>query len=134
MPMILLLYEEAYFNTNKLDSYVPNICISLLQEFGDVFTNEIPNGVPLVRGIKHYIDLVPDSTIPNRPAYKSNLEGKKLQRQVEELISKGYIREGMNLCVVPVLLVPKKDGTWRICVHCRLINNIMVKYRHLILD
>jgi hypothetical protein len=132
--MILLLYEEAYFNTNKHDSYVPNICISLLQEFEDVFTNEIPSGVPLVRGIKHYIDLVPGSTIPNRPAYKSNLEGNKLQRQVEELISKGYNQEGMNLCVVPVLLVPKKDGTWRICVDCRLINNIMVKYKHRILD
>jgi hypothetical protein len=51
MPMILLLYEETYFNTNKLDSYVPNVCISLLQKFGDVFTNEIPSGVPLVRGI-----------------------------------------------------------------------------------
>ena len=71
------------------------------------------------------------ATIPTRPAYRSNLEEtKELQRHVEELLTKGHVRESMSLCVVSVLLVPKRDGTWRMCVDCRAINNIMVKYRH----
>ncbi|KAH9671240.1 Endonuclease [Citrus sinensis] len=101
------------------------------EDFDDVFPNEVPNGLPPIRGIEHQIDLVLRATIPNRPAYRSNPdETKELQRQVEELLAKGYVRENMSPCAVPVLLVPKKDGTWRMFIDCRAINKITIKYRH----
>uniref|UniRef100_A0A2N9HWX5 Reverse transcriptase domain-containing protein n=1 Tax=Fagus sylvatica TaxID=28930 RepID=A0A2N9HWX5_FAGSY len=101
------------------------------KEYEDVFPNDVPSGLPPIRGIEHQIDFVPGATIPNRPAYRSNPEEtKELQRQVEELLAKGHVRESMSPCAVLVLLVPKKDGTWRMCVNCRAINNITVKYRH----
>ena len=40
------------------------------------------------------------------------------------------MRDNLSPCTVSVIFVPKKDGTWRMCVDCRAINNISVKYRH----
>jgi hypothetical protein len=47
-------------------------------------------------------------------------------------MTKRYIRESMSPCVISVLLVPKKDETWRMGIDCYAINNIMIKYRYLI--
>jgi hypothetical protein len=83
-PMIVLVYKKVYFNTNDLNHVVPSVIVSLLQEFEDVFPEDIPSGLPPVREIEHYIDLVLMVMIPNRPAYRSNPEEiKELQRQVD---------------------------------------------------
>jgi hypothetical protein len=125
------MYKEALLCTNDVVGALPSDIVSLLQEFEDVLPKEVPHGLPPIWGIEHQIDFIPDTSIPNRPAYWSNpKETKELQRQVGELLEKGYVRERMSPCAVPVLLVPKKDGTWRMYVDCRAINNITVKYRH----
>jgi hypothetical protein len=44
-PMILLVYKEAYFNTDDLDHIVPSVAISLFQEFDGVFPDYTPSVV-----------------------------------------------------------------------------------------
>jgi hypothetical protein len=100
-------------------------------EYVDVFPIEIPPGLPLIRGIEHQIDLIPRASLPNRTAYRTNpKETKEIQCQVQDLLECGYVHESLSPCVVPIILVPKKDGSWRMCVDCRAINNITIRYHH----
>ncbi len=94
---------------------IPTEIKHLMTQFGDVFPNELPNDLPPMRDIQHCIDLVTGSSLPNKPAYrKTPLERDELQKQVNELLQKGYIRPSISPCSVLALL--KKDGSRRMCV------------------
>nr|XP_027120542.1 uncharacterized protein LOC113737516 [Coffea arabica] len=129
--VLFILFGKESLLTNALDASLPSVITNLLQEYQDIFPEDIPNGLPPLRGIEHQIDFIPGSSLPNKAPYRTNPEEtKEQQRQVEELLGKGWIQESLSPCAVPVLLVPKKDGGWRMCTDCRAINAITVKYRH----
>ena len=62
-PIFVLLYKETCFNTNELDESFPSVVVSLLQEYKDMFSNDVPSGLPPIRGIEHQIDFVLGATI-----------------------------------------------------------------------
>ena len=91
-----------------------------LLNFEHLFPKEINQGLPTLRGIEHQIDFTHRSEIPNRPTYKANPEERKeIQRQVDELLQKGFVSESLSQCLVPIILVPKKDATWCMCEFLR---------------
>ena len=95
--MIFLVYKDSYLNLDETNQSLSSLAVSLLQEFEDVFLEKMPNELPPIKGIEHQIDFVLRAAIPNRLAYRSNPEEtKEFQRQVEDLVSKGYVRESMT--------------------------------------
>ncbi|XP_056855374.1 uncharacterized protein LOC130504765 [Raphanus sativus] len=91
--VILFVLKESLVSLTDCTPVYPSEMSTLLQDYQDVFPEDSPTGLPPIRGIEHQIDFVPGSTLPNRPAYRTNpVETKELQRQVEELMEKGHIR------------------------------------------
>ncbi|XP_074278562.1 uncharacterized protein LOC141602155 [Silene latifolia] len=83
----------------------------LLTEFSDVFPDELPAGLPPIRGIEHQIDLIPGSSLSNKAAYRCNPEEtKELQKQIDELMARGYVRESISPCLCRYYLCQRKMG------------------------
>ena len=66
---------------------------SLLEEFKDVFPEDLPDGLPPKRSYDFKIILQPLASSQKRPLYKlSQLETEELQKQLADLLDKGFIQ------------------------------------------
>ena len=96
----------------------------------DVLFQE-PQGLPPKKGIVHDIILQQDVPLPNIGMYSlSALEDAEIKKQVQELLEKGFIRPSTSPCGSPIVLVRKKDGSWRMCIDYRALNKITIKNRY----
>ena len=81
-------------------------------EFPDIVSDNVPDGFSPVRKLSHQIDLILGASFPNKAAHRMTpVESEKLNRQVNELLEKGLIRESLSPCVVLVVLAPKSPNS-----------------------
>jgi hypothetical protein len=104
--------------------------IRVVREFPDVFPEEL-SGMPPDREAEFIIDLLPGSApISKRPYRMSVEELKELKKQLTELQEAGYIRPSSSPWGAPVLFVQKKDGSQRMCVDYRSLNDVTIKNKY----
>ncbi|CAN6483490.1 unnamed protein product [Victoria cruziana] len=106
--------------------------ISVVQEYRDIFPEDLP-GLPLEREIEFIIELIPRvQHISKAPYRMAPVELAKLKKQIQKLTEKGFIQPTMSPWGAPVFFVKKKDGTMRLCIDYRMLNQVTMKNIYLL--
>ena len=102
----------------------------MVHEFSDVFLEDL-SSLPPIRVVEFSIEIVPStSPISIFPYRIAPAELKELKTKLEELLHKGFIRPSDSPWGTPVVLVIKKDGSLRLCIDYRKLNQATIKNKH----
>ena len=100
--------------------------IPIVKEFPDDIS-----GLPLDREVEFTIDLITGTEpISIHPYRMAPTELRELKAQLEELLSKGFIRPSISPWGAPVLFVKKKDGSLRLCIDYRQLNRVTIRNQY----
>ena len=113
-------------NLNKDENLVKVPIIYL--DYKEVFNEKNCNVLPPHRVYDCEINLKDNSILFYGPLYPlTELERDELKKQLKELLDKGFIRKSTSPAGAPVLFVRKKDGTLRLVIDYRKLNEMTIR-------
>ncbi|KAH9770474.1 hypothetical protein KPL71_012393 [Citrus sinensis] len=125
--LFAVVVGEATDN-NKKHEEIPHDFKGVISEFAPLFDE--PRSLPPVRDIDHKIPLKEGISAVNvRPYRYAHFQKNEIEKQVDEMLRNGTIRPSHSSFSSPVLLVKKKDGSWRFCTDYRALNEVTIKDR-----
>jgi hypothetical protein len=135
-PSLNLLFQptKGFFlklvalDTPATQTTLPTAIQSILHTFAPVFTE--PAGLPPSRGLDHQINLKHSQPISVRPYRYPYFQKAKIEKIIHDLLHSGVIRPSQSPFSAPVLLVRKSDGSWRLCVDYRALNQETIKDKY----
>lgn len=108
---------------------LPEEIQALLDNFSDVFS--APTQLPPCRDCDHKIPLIAGAQPVNIRPYRYSPELKtEIEKQINEMLQAGIIKPSTSPFASPIILVRKKDGSWRLCVDYRHLNALKLKSRY----
>lgn len=109
---------------------VPSVVQALVHEYEHLFVTPIE--LPPAQEAGHQINLIPGAQpIRVRPYHYSSIQNGEIEAQLKEMLQNGVVRHSTSAFASSVLLVRKKDGSWRFCIDYRQLNNMTLKHKHL---
>ena len=104
--------------------------IPVVREFLDVFPADLP-GMPPPRPVEFRIDLVPGARPVSMTPYRLACPfQEELKKQLDDLKAKDLIRPSVSPWGAPVQFTKKKDGSWRMCIDYRALNQLTIKNKY----
>ena len=105
-----------------LDLYRDTPYFELLQRYKDIFSED-GYDIGKTSEVQHSVPLINEVPIKQR-SYKCPEKLKSiLKEQIQEMLENDIIRPSVSAWASPVLLVRKKNGTYRLCVDYRRLNS-----------
>ncbi|MCI16429.1 transposon Tf2-1 polyprotein, partial [Trifolium medium] len=98
----------------------------LLHTYSAVFQQ--PEGLPPPRAQDHAITLLEGTKpVKVKPYRYPHSQKEQIEKMVQEMLDQGIIKPSNSPFSSPIILVKKKDGSWRFCTDYRALNNVTVK-------
>ncbi|GJR56618.1 putative mitochondrial protein [Tanacetum coccineum] len=123
--MALCVYPVQLCQMESVESVSAEV-EQVLTQFDEVF--EVPKDLPPQRSHDHQIPLMPNTPPINVRPYRHPPNQKDaIESMVKELMDSGVVRASQSPFSSPIVMVKKKDGTWRMCIDYRQLNKYTVK-------
>ncbi|XP_023920704.1 uncharacterized protein LOC112032172 [Quercus suber] len=108
---------------------IPGAVAEVLRNYRAVFAT--PEGLPPLRDHEHPITLKEGAqAVSQRPYRYPYYQKNEIENIVKELLAVGFIRNSNSPFASPVLLVRKADGSWRMCIDYRALNQETIKDKY----
>jgi len=124
-----VVFKLYYMEVNQEDENIPEELRCTLEWHYRVF-QEIPKGLPPSRDHEHQIKLILGSTPPNKRSYIYPHQQKgKIEKILQDMLDSGCIQPSRSSFSAPLVMVRRKENSWRMSPDYRDINKITIKYK-----
>ena len=95
----------------------------LLNDYRDIFA-VYPDELGRTNIIQHYIETGDHPPIQSRPCRVPHVQKEAIEKHIDDMLHRNVIQPSVSPWASPVVLVPKSNGSSRLCVDFRKVNKI----------